>query len=168
MSDQVAGLVHIELALEHFGVGVVADRDEHAFDGQRLFLLGLDVAQRHHFDVFLVHIVDFFDRIRRHECDFLVGAGAIEHDFGSAKFVAAVDERDMLRKLRQKRGFFHCRVAAADDEDVAVAKEKTVAGGAGGNAVAQQVTLRFNPEHARRRAGRDDQRLALVRLLCPR
>ena len=69
-----------------------------------------------------------------------------------------------LRKFRQEGGFFHRRVAAADDENVAVAEKISVAGSAGGHAKTQQRLFRFDAEHPRRGPRGNDQRLTLEAL----
>lgn len=58
------------------------------------------------------------------------------------------------------QGFFHRRVAAADDRDRLVAVEETVAGGAGGNATAHELLLGRQAEVHGGRAGGDDERIA--------
>ena len=93
----------------------------------------------HFFHGLLVHVVDFLDHVRREKLNFLVGVRAIQHDLGGAKFVAAMQQRDFARKSREERGFLHGGVAAADHHDFLAAEKEAVAGGAGGNAVAQQL-----------------------------
>ncbi len=93
-----------------------------------------------------------------------IRARSIEHDFGGAKIVSAVNDRDALRKLRQEGGFFHRRVAAADDENLAIAEKISVAGSAGGNAKTQQRLFRCDAEHPRGGPRGNDQRLALEAL----
>ena len=109
--------------------------------------------------------MDFLDDVRREKLNFLVGVGAIQHDFGGAKFVAAMQQRDLARKFGEEGGFLHGGIAAADHHDFLAAKKEAVAGGAGGNAVAQKMPLRFDAQHARRRPRRNDQRLCLVGFL---
>src|SRR5581483_10140385 len=77
-----------------------------------------------------------------------------------AQIVAAVDDGDLGGVLGEVRGLLHRRVAAADDEDVLVAKEEAVARGARGDAVALELLLRRDVEPLGHRAGGDDQRVA--------
>ena len=127
------------------------------FSSLRLHVADDDTVHR-----FVGDVVDFLDRIGRHENDFVVGARAVEHDFRRAEFVAPVQQRHAFRELGQKRRFFHRRVAPANHDDFAVAEKGAIAGRASGNAEAQQVSLRFDPEHPRRGPGGDNQRLGLV------
>ena len=62
---------------------------------------------------------------------------AVEHDSRGAEFVAAMKQRNRPGKLREKSGFFHGRVAAADNNDVLSAEEKSIASGAGGHPVTE-------------------------------
>src|SRR5439155_2459115 len=49
------------------------------------------------------------------------------------------------------------RIAAANDRDFLAPEEEAVAGGAGRHAAAEEPLLRFEAEHARGGAGRDDE-----------
>ncbi len=79
-----------------------------------------------------------------------------------AELVAAMDQRDLLRDVRQVQRFLDGGVAAADDGDVLALVEKTVAGGAARHAAAHEGLLGRQPEVHRAGAGRDDQRVAGV------
>src|SRR6202040_1354231 len=60
--------------------------------------------------------------------DFFVDPGAIEHDFRSAKFVAAVNQIQPGRVTGEEAGFLHRSIAAADDGDGFAAEKEAVAG----------------------------------------
>ncbi len=72
-----------------------------------------------------------------------------------------MNQRHLAAEAGQEVGFFHGRIAAAHHHDFLAAEEKAVAGGAGAHAVANQFLLVFQPEPARRSAGRDNQRARL-------
>jgi hypothetical protein len=81
--------------------------------------------------------------------------------FEARRLVAAVDEVT-FGELGEERGLLDGRVAAADHGDLLVAEEEPVAGGAGGQAVAEQLGLLLEAEHERLRAGGDDDRVGPV------
>ncbi len=78
----VAFVVEIELAVKHFGVGLVADAEEEAADGERCPLLAVvDVAEPEALDVLLFDAEDFFDDGVGAQLDVGMSHGALEHDF---------------------------------------------------------------------------------------
>ncbi|VTN15341.1 DNA segregation ATPase FtsK/SpoIIIE and related proteins [Raoultella terrigena] len=87
---------------------------------------------------------------------------AIDKNFFSAEGVATVDQVDLRRDVREIQRFFNRGVAAADNRDLLVTVEETVAGGAGGNAAALKGFFRRQAEIARGSAGSDNQRVAGV------
>ena len=84
------------------------------------------------------------------------------HDFFGAEFVAPVHHGDVARNVGKIKRLFNRSVAAANDRDVLVFVEETVAGGAGRHALAHEFCFRRETEVARRRAGGDDQCVAGV------
>ena len=84
------------------------------------------------------------------EADLLVGQGTVRHDLGSPQRVAAVDDGDGLGELGQEQGLLHRGVAAADDGDVLVLEEETVAGCTPADAVAGEPLLVRGPARGRR------------------
>ena len=135
----------------------MADGDKDAVAGKLARLAGVGVAQQHpaHRKLAL-GLQNFGDGGVDHEVDLVVVLCALEHDFGGAKLGAAVDDGDLGGEFRQVGPFLHGRVAAADDDELLVAKEKAVAGGAGRDPVPHQPPLGFQAEQARRRAGGND------------
>ena len=97
-----------------------------------------------------------FDHHGRDEVDLLIGAGAIEHDFAGAKFPASMKQMNAAGEARQEHGLFHGRIASAHDGDLFAAKEKSVASGAGGDAMADELALGFQSQHPGRSARGDD------------
>ena len=60
-------------------------------------------------------------------------------------------------EARQEIRLLHGRIAAADHHDLAIAVKRAVAGGAGADAVADQLLFVRQSQPSRRRAGGDDQ-----------
>ena len=73
-----------------------------------------------------------------------------------------MNNRDLVGETREERGFLEGGVAAAHDCDLVLAEEESVTGRAGGNAVAEQLALTFDAEHAGLGAGGDDDRVRRV------
>ena len=104
---QIAVLVHIELPDEHLRVGLVANAQEHGAGGEVPDLAGLEVAQLEAGDLFLAGIADVFHHGIGEELDFLVLAGAFQHDLGRAEMLTAMNERDLGSKTGKEQGLFH-------------------------------------------------------------
>ena len=130
--------VHIELALEHLGVGVVSNAEEHGVGREIPNHTGLHVAELESCHLFLRDIEDVFDDRVHEEFNFRIFLRALEHDFGGAEFFAAMDQGYLASEAGQERGFFHGGVAAADDCYGFAGKEEAVAGGTGRDAVADE------------------------------
>ena len=73
-----------------------------------------------------------------------------------------MDHGDRRAQLRQIDRFFHRRVAAADDRDLAALEEEAVAGRAGGHATSRQLLVDAEVQPLRGGAGREDQRVGEV------
>jgi len=56
-----------------------------------------------------------------------------------------VEQGDLGGEAGEEQGFFHGRIAAADHRNLLAAEEKAIAGGATGNAVADQRLLAGMP-----------------------
>ncbi len=98
-------------------------------------------------------------------CDLGVSHGALEHDLGGAELLAAVDDGDLGGEAGEEESLFHRGVAAADDCDLFAGGEEAVAGGAGGDAVADEGLLGGQIQPARAGARGDDQRAGVDGLL---
>ena len=144
----------------------MADRDEHAGGGVLARLAGDGVAQRDAGD--LVLAVDGDDLAVPRELDLRVVRGAVGHDLGGAQVVAAVHEGDALAEPGQERGLLDGGVAAADHDDLLVAEEEPVAGGAPRDAAAGHALLVVEAELAVRGAGGQDDGAGLERLAAER
>src|SRR5271170_3626522 len=103
--NEVAIAVHLQLAFEHGRVGIVADGHEYAVNCDFASFFRLQVAKTSAFDV-PFRRKNFFDDERSDEFDFRIGPGAVNHDFGGAKFVAAVSQVDLVCVARQKVSLF--------------------------------------------------------------
>src|SRR5947209_15826465 len=106
-------------------------------------------------------IVDIFDDGIGEEVNFFVLLGALEHDLGGAEYVAAMDERHLGREAGEEEGFFHGRIAAANDYDFLAREEEAIAGSARGNAMANQLLLMGEAQPASGGTAGDDQRLGV-------
>jgi hypothetical protein len=156
--EDVAVFVEIEHALEGGGVGDVADAEEHEADGKDVLFAGGAVFEAQAFDVLLFYAEDLFDGGVGEELDVGVGHGAVEHDLRGAEFFGAVDQRDFCGEAGEEERLFHGGVAAADDGDLFAGGEEAVAGGAGGDAVADEGLLGGQVEPAGASPGGDDDR----------
>src|SRR4029077_10859169 len=142
--------------LEDDGVRIVADGHEYAGQGNLEHLLGLLIAQIHALNVTL-RSENFLHGERSDEFNFVVGPGAVNHDFGGAKIVPAVNQMDFAGISRKKVGLFHGGIAAADYGDGLAAEKIAIASRAGGKAMADQFFFAFQPQQAARSPGGDDQ-----------
>ncbi len=140
----------------------MADGDEQTLGGDGGHLFRLQVAHPDGFNGTLGRVEHLFDGSRRDEVDLLVAARAVQHDPRRAKLLSPVEQVDLAGKLGEEDGLFHRRIAATHHDNFFAAEKVAVAGGARGNAVADQLLFRFEAQQPRRSAGGDDQRLRLV------
>ena len=82
----------------------------------------------------------------------------LHHDLAGAKFFRAVNQCDPAGEAGEEQRLFHRRIAAADHRNLLAAEEKSVAGGATGDAAADQGLLAGQAQPARAGAAGDDQR----------
>jgi hypothetical protein len=154
--DEVAVGVHLQLALEQLGVGVVTDGDEQALDVELVHLSRDGVAQLQCVDLTVA------DHALHHrvpaEVDLGVRERALLHDLRRPQLVPPVDDGDVRRELREEDGLLDGGIASPDHRDRLLAEEEPVARRAGRHTVADQPLLGLQTEHARGRAGRHDQR----------
>ena len=87
-----------------------------------------------------------------------MGEEAVLQNAFGAEFIAAVDHRHFAGEIGEEQRFFDGRVAAADDQNLLVAIEKAIAGGAGRNAEALELLLGRKVQPLGLGAGADDQR----------
>src|SRR6266478_4417247 len=164
LGEQVAVGIHFEFSLENNGVRIVADGNEYAVERNLARFLGLLIAQTHAFHValwseYLLH------GERSDEFDFLVGLGAIDHDFGGTEIIPAVNQVDLAGVPRKKIGLFHGGITAANHGDGLAAEEIAVAGRTGGNAVSDQFSFASQPQQSRGGPRGNDQSPRFVGIL---
>lgn len=77
--------------------------------------------------------------------EFLFDFGVFEcvflHDLGRVKLFVTVHDGDLAGELGQKRGLLHRRVAVANDDDLLILEEETIARRAARDAVAPHQGL---------------------------
>ena len=93
-----------------------------------------------------------------------MGEEAVLQNALGLEFIAAVNHGDFAGEIGEEQGFFNGGVAAADDQHLFVAVEEAIAGGAGRNAEALEVLLRWQVQPLGLGAGADDERIAGIDL----
>jgi hypothetical protein len=142
--DDVA-VLHLELALEDVGVGLVADGDEAALQRQILGGAPLCAAQAHAGDPAVV-AQHFVQRVPQVQFDLAgrdLGVDLVHHDGLGAELVAAVHQVHFGGDVGQVQRFFNRRIAAAHHAHRVAAVEEAVAGGATAHALAHEGLLRW-------------------------
>ncbi len=81
----------------------------------------------------------------------------IRKDFLSAQLITSVDQSDGAANITQIKRFFHRRITAAYNRHVLLAKEKTIAGCAGGNTFTHELFFGRQTEITGIGSGSDDQ-----------
>jgi hypothetical protein len=87
---------------------------------------------------------------------------AVLQYFLGTQFIATMYESDMRCDIAEVQSFFDRRIAAANDGNRFAAIEKSIAGGAGRDALAAKGFLGRQAQILSRGAGGDDQRIASV------
>jgi hypothetical protein len=128
--EDVALGVEVDHAAEGFGVGDVADGEEHEGDRQNVLFAGDLVFDAEALDVLVLDAEHLFDDGAGEELDLGVSHGAVEHDLGGAELFASVDDGDLGGEAGEEESLFHGGVSAADDGDLFARSEEAVAGGA--------------------------------------
>src|SRR5699024_4667056 len=108
--DAVVAVVHVELAGEDVGVGLVADGDEHAV---QVDVPGAAVQggfEPHAGDAGVVAF-HFIEHVVPHDLDVVLGQQFVLHDLFGAQFVAAVHQHHLFGDVGKVQGFFHGGVA---------------------------------------------------------
>ena len=142
MGDDVAALVHLELAGEQLRVRLVADGDEDAVDGHGAPLRATRVLEH---DAGHTGAGGVADDLAHgdvpDEADLRIPLGALLHDLRRPQLIAAVQHVDARRVLGEVRRLLHRGVAAADDRELLVLEEEAVARRAGRDAIAHEALL---------------------------
>src|SRR3989475_7103217 len=127
LGDDVAGLVHLQVALEDLGIGRMADGDEAALqlDVLGMAVLGALDADAGHAGLVAQHL---FEHEVGLELD-LAGPDLVHelvHEDGlGLELVAAVHQGDLAGDVGQVQGFLDGRVAAADHAHGLLTGEET-------------------------------------------
>ena len=160
-------LVHVDHALKEVALGQKADKSEQAehpvvgigFDGGELASLGVF---HDHAGEDAVVAADFVHDAVPHEVELFVLERLLLNGLGGTQLVAAVNDRHLAGELREIHGLFDRGVAAADNVDLEVLKERTVARRAEGNTLADELALILAADGTRKRTGGDDDGLGLI------
>src|SRR5690349_13319061 len=142
----VALVVELDLTLDELGARPVSDCDEGATDIQLLLLAGLGVLHPDLGDLAVISGDELDRYVGRQEVDVLLAAGPLLHDLRGAELVAAVNDGELLRELRDEDRILHRRVAAADHSHVLALEEGSVADAAGRDPAAAQLDLARDAE----------------------
>ena len=137
--NDVAVGIEIDLAAKDRGVRNMADGDEEAVD---VALPDFSVSTLRSFTPVTrcwLDVVDVFDHGIGEELDLRIAARAIQHDLRSAESIAAMHQGHFSAEAREEVGLFHGGIAAAHHHDLLAAIKESVAGGAGADAVADQL-----------------------------
>ena len=127
----------------------MADPDKDAGTGLERFFSRLDVLQLHAGHFALRRVQDVRDHRIPDELDLLVPEHTVPHNPGGPQLVAPVNDGHLCGVARQEERLFGGRVAAAHHNHRFASEEIAVTGGAGRNAVAQELALRFQTQHLR-------------------
>ena len=155
--EEIALVIHVELAAEGGGIGGVADGDEDALEFESRGAAGDEIGKVHGADLVLIVGEVAGDGGVPDGLDLGIAEGAVGHDLRGAELIAAMDEVNLRGEPGEEAGFLARGIAAADDGDRDVAIEGAVAGGAGGEAVADEFALALDAEPAGGGAAGDDE-----------
>src|SRR5690606_35963339 len=118
----IAVVAHIDLTLENFRRGRVADGDENAVDFALLAFAGFHVADDNTGDALgIFRAFDVFQHAIPHHFDRRVVEESLLQNSLGPKAVAAMDDRHLAREVGEIQRFFDRALAAADDGDVLAA-----------------------------------------------
>ena len=146
LGSHVALLIDGDLPVDELGLGLVADRDERARDGDVALLAGLGVDEARVPERAVLAGDELAHGERGQQLDVLLRAGPLEHDLRRSEVGAPVDDRDLAGELGEEDRLLHRRVSAADDQRLAAAEEGGVAGRAVADAAAGELVLAGNAE----------------------
>src|SRR6266542_1756951 len=128
----------------------------------------LEIPQPHCRHLAQGRVLNVLDHAVPDEGDLRILEGALLHDLGRPKRVAAVDHFDLPAEAREVESLLHGGVASTHHHDVLVLEEEAIAGGAGGNAATHELGLALEADELGRSARRDDHRMRLERDIAAR
>ena len=150
----VARWLQRKLVGDEFGCRCMSDRDEHPIGGLLGDRAGLEILQTDMRDFRRVRAAaDFLDLAVPHHLDLGMVEQPVLQDAFGAQAVAAMHQRHRRGMVGEIERFLDRGVAAADHDDVLVAIEEAVAGGAGRDAEALELFFGRQAEPARLGAG---------------
>src|SRR5262245_62055264 len=133
--EDVAPIVHLELIAEELRVGLVPDCDEDSVDANVALRAAYRIDQARPRHATLLRVPEYLlDGRVPNELDPRISPRALLHDLRGAELITAMDDRHLGGELGEEVRLFHCRVAAADHQDLLVPEEEAIACGACGNA----------------------------------
>src|SRR5690348_10232742 len=135
---KIALAIGIQLVLENSSIRNMTDAEEHGAGRKVPNPAGFHIAKLERCYLTSGGIVDVFHDSVGEEMNFVVFAGSIKHDLGSAEFVTSMNQRDLSSKTSEKICLLHGRVATPDDGDLLAGKEKAIAGSTGRNSMPNQ------------------------------
>ena len=147
MRLEIADFVHLELAAEKRGVGLVADADEHSVTRLYGFFSLHHVLDFHPGYRALRRVQNVRDHRIPDELDLLVAPHPVLHDLGGPQLITTVNDRNLGGIAGEEQRLFRRRVTATHNHDGLAAEEVAVASGAGGDAVTQQLALGLQTDH---------------------
>ncbi len=150
----VTGGFQFQLPGDEFGRRRMADGDENAVGSVFGHSAALEIFQAYMSDLCgILGAADFIDLAVPDHLDLGMLEQPVLQDAFGAQAVAAMHQRHRGREVGEEQRFLDGGVTAADHEDILVAIEEAVAGGAGGDAEALEFLFRRNAEPTRLRAG---------------
>ena len=136
-------VLHVQLAFENIGVGLVANGNEAALQGQVAGAVvgGAFEAHAGHTAGVAQHFVQHAVRLQHDlaAADFV--HQLVDHDGLGFELVAAMHQMHLAGDVGQVQGLFHRRVAAADHTHGLFTVKEAVTGGAAGDAPAHEGLL---------------------------
>src|SRR5664279_804544 len=142
---QVTSVLHVQLALEQGGVGLVPDGHEQPGELELGLLLADGVAQPYPGDLGIAQHVDY--RCVPTEIDLRVSERSLLHHLRGAEFAASVDDGDRVGEAGEKERFLEGGISAPYHGDIALTEEEAVTGGTGRDPVTEQALLAGEVEH---------------------
>ena len=167
LRDEVTEVIRRDGVPEEASVGDMSDRDEDAFAFHFRGFPGLGVFDADTPAFAIVAGQDLFRGAIPEWLDLLILQRAVGHDLGCTEFIPAVDEGDLGAKPGQEKGFLAGRIAPANDNDIHIPVESSVASCTGSDTLASEHLLfAGDAEKAGGRSCRNDDRLGLVSFVC--
>ena len=115
----------------------------------RALFAGDAVLQAHGIHHIVLAAEDLFHHSIPGEANLLVVVRSLLQLYTAAQFVTAMNDIHAVGEARQEDGFFQCRIAAANDNDILSAEEESIAGAAIADAGADVLLFAGDAQLAR-------------------